>query len=106
MLRWPIKMNLALAFGKVFACALITTLYFLSAQAVSADELPKRVLIITSDDHFVPENLLLAFPNKIINIHPALLPKYGGKGMYGDHVHKAIYIFMALKIIKTISLNK
>jgi phosphoribosylglycinamide formyltransferase-1 len=31
-----------------------------------------------------------AFPNKIINIHPALLPKYGGKGMYGMHVHKAV----------------
>lgn len=38
----------------------------------------------------IPENLLKAFPNKIINIHPALLPKYGGKGMYGDKVHKAI----------------
>jgi phosphoribosylglycinamide formyltransferase-1 len=30
------------------------------------------------------------FPNKIINIHPALLPKYGGKGMYGMNVHKAV----------------
>ena len=30
------------------------------------------------------------FPNKIINIHPALLPKYGGKGMYGEHVHSAV----------------
>ncbi|MFD0793549.1 phosphoribosylglycinamide formyltransferase [Mucilaginibacter litoreus] len=38
----------------------------------------------------VPQSLLAAFPNKIINLHPALLPKYGGKGMYGDHVHKAI----------------
>ena len=38
----------------------------------------------------VPENLLQAFPNKIINIHPALLPKFGGKGMYGDRVHKAV----------------
>ena len=38
----------------------------------------------------IPENLLKAFPNKIINIHPALLPKYGGKGMYGDRVHQAI----------------
>jgi phosphoribosylglycinamide formyltransferase-1 len=38
----------------------------------------------------IPENLLKAFPNKIINIHPALLPKYGGKGMYGDKVHQAI----------------
>lgn len=38
----------------------------------------------------VPSSLLSAFPNKIINLHPALLPKYGGKGMYGDNVHKAI----------------
>ncbi|WP_099370175.1 phosphoribosylglycinamide formyltransferase [Sphingobacterium sp. 1.A.5] len=38
----------------------------------------------------VPESLLKAFPNKIINIHPALLPKFGGKGMYGDRVHKAV----------------
>jgi len=38
----------------------------------------------------VPASLLNAFPNKIINLHPALLPKYGGKGMYGDNVHKAI----------------
>lgn len=38
----------------------------------------------------IPENLISAFPDKIINIHPALLPKYGGKGMYGDNVHKAV----------------
>ena len=38
----------------------------------------------------IPEDLISAFPQKIINIHPALLPKYGGKGMYGDHVHQAV----------------
>lgn len=38
----------------------------------------------------IPKNLLDAFPNRIINIHPALLPAYGGKGMYGDHVHQAV----------------
>lgn len=38
----------------------------------------------------IPENLLKAFPNKIINIHPALLPKYGGKGMFGDTVHQSV----------------
>jgi phosphoribosylglycinamide formyltransferase-1 len=37
-----------------------------------------------------PEDILKRFPNKIVNIHPALLPKYGGKGMYGMHVHQAI----------------
>src|SRR6056297_2936662 len=38
----------------------------------------------------IPEFLVEAFPNKILNIHPGLLPKYGGKGMYGKHVHKAV----------------
>lgn len=37
-----------------------------------------------------PEDIVKKFPNKIINIHPALLPKYGGKGMYGMNVHKAV----------------
>ncbi|ANI90216.1 phosphoribosylglycinamide formyltransferase [Arachidicoccus ginsenosidimutans] len=38
----------------------------------------------------VPSNLIRAFPERIINIHPALLPKYGGKGMYGHFVHEAV----------------
>ncbi len=38
----------------------------------------------------VSQPILDAFPHKIINIHPALLPKYGGKGMYGDRVHQAV----------------
>lgn len=38
----------------------------------------------------IPPALIAAFPEKIINIHPALLPKYGGKGMYGMHVHQAV----------------
>lgn len=38
----------------------------------------------------VPDNLLEAYPNRIVNIHPALLPKHGGKGMYGDKVHEAV----------------
>ena len=37
-----------------------------------------------------PETILNDFPNKVINVHPALLPKYGGKGMYGMHVHEAV----------------
>ena len=37
-----------------------------------------------------PESILDQFPNKVINIHPALLPKYGGKGMYGKYVHEAV----------------
>ena len=38
----------------------------------------------------MPGGLVRAFPQKIINIHPALLPKFGGKGMYGHHVHEAV----------------
>lgn len=38
-----------------------------------------------------PEQIITQYPNKIINIHPALLPLYGGKGMYGMHVHNAIF---------------
>ncbi len=38
----------------------------------------------------IPQKIIAAFPDKIINIHPALLPKYGGKGMYGMHVHQAV----------------
>ena len=38
----------------------------------------------------VPTFLIDAFPRRIINIHPALLPKYGGKGMWGHHVHEAV----------------
>ncbi|UII22931.1 phosphoribosylglycinamide formyltransferase [Fulvivirga ligni] len=38
----------------------------------------------------IPEYLVEAYPNKMVNIHPALLPKYGGKGMYGDRVHQAV----------------
>ena len=38
----------------------------------------------------IPQKIINAFPDKIINIHPALLPKYGGKGMYGMNVHKAV----------------
>lgn len=38
----------------------------------------------------VPDYLIDAYPKRIINIHPALLPKYGGKGMYGHHIHEAV----------------
>lgn len=38
----------------------------------------------------IPDYLIQAYPNKILNIHPSLLPKFGGKGMYGHHVHEAV----------------
>jgi len=48
-------------------------------------------LILAGFLWLIPENLLEQYPNHIINIHPALLPKYGGKGMHGAHVHQAIF---------------
>jgi phosphoribosylglycinamide formyltransferase-1 len=39
----------------------------------------------------IPTFLIEAFPHRIVNIHPALLPKFGGKGMYGKHVHQAVF---------------
>ena len=38
----------------------------------------------------IPKEIIESFPQKIINIHPSLLPKYGGKGMYGEYVHQAV----------------
>ena len=38
----------------------------------------------------IPSKMISSYPNKIINLHPSLLPKYGGKGMYGSNVHEAV----------------
>ena len=62
---------------------------------------PDFMMPLLSDNHIdfivlagflplVPDFLIEAFPRRIINIHPALLPKYGGKGMWGHHVHEAV----------------
>lgn len=75
----------------------INCLYF-NKQAFSESDCILNVLKSINPDLIVlagflwkiPEKLILAFPNRIINIHPALLPKYGGKGMYGNHVHEAV----------------
>jgi len=47
-------------------------------------------LILAGFLMMVPEDIVKAYPGRIINIHPALLPKYGGKGMHGMHVHEAV----------------
>lgn len=49
-------------------------------------------LVLAGFMWLVPDYLIQAFPEKIINIHPALLPKFGGKGMYGMHVHEAVKV--------------
>lgn len=59
-----------------------TVLNFLHAEA--------DLIILAGFLWRIPAKIVAAFQNKIINIHPALLPKYGGKGMYGMNVHKAV----------------
>ena len=53
-------------------------------------EYPIDFIVLAGFLRKIPDKLLRAFPNRIVNIHPALLPKYGGKGMYGRHVHEAV----------------
>lgn len=48
------------------------------------------LIVLAGFLHIISEAFLNAYPHKVINIHPALLPKYGGKGMYGMHVHEAV----------------
>ncbi|MEH6770160.1 phosphoribosylglycinamide formyltransferase [Maribacter arcticus] len=75
----------------------INALYF-NRQAFSKSDFVLQMLQSLNPDLIVlagflwkiPEPITNAFPNKIINIHPALLPKYGGKGMYGMNVHNAV----------------
>ncbi len=47
-------------------------------------------IVLAGFMQLIPDFLIKQFPNRIINIHPALLPKFGGKGMYGLHVHRAV----------------
>ncbi|HVS97078.1 MAG TPA: phosphoribosylglycinamide formyltransferase [Puia sp.] len=57
------------------------------------DELQKHAIDLIVLAGFlwkIPAALIRAYPGKIVNIHPALLPKFGGKGMYGRHVHEAV----------------
>ncbi|WP_114784688.1 phosphoribosylglycinamide formyltransferase [Botryobacter ruber] len=53
-------------------------------------ELNPDLIVLAGFLWLVPQNIVQAFPNKIVNIHPALLPEYGGKGMHGIHVHTAV----------------
>ena len=58
-----------------------------------ADELKEKkigFIVLAGFLWKIPDTLIKAYPGKIINIHPALLPNYGGKGMYGNHVHEVV----------------
>ena len=48
------------------------------------------LIVLAGFMRLIPADLVRDYPRRIINIHPALLPKFGGKGMYGDHVHEAV----------------
>ena len=50
-----------------------------------------NIIILAGFIRKIPDSLVSSFPNKIINIHPSLLPAFGGKGMYGKHVHEAVF---------------
>jgi phosphoribosylglycinamide formyltransferase-1 len=54
-------------------------------QSVGAD-----LIVLAGFLWKIPQTLINAYPRKIVNIHPALLPKYGGRGMYGQYVHEAV----------------
>ena len=48
------------------------------------------LIVLAGYMRLIPAEFIQAFPDKIINLHPALLPDFGGKGMYGNHVHQAV----------------
>jgi len=53
-------------------------------------DLDINLIVLAGFLWLIPQDLIKHYPNRIINIHPAILPKFGGKGMYGDHVHSAV----------------
>lgn len=62
-------------------------------STVVLDELQKahvEFVILAGFLWLLPKSLVVVYPDRIINIHPALLPAYGGKGMFGHHVHEAV----------------
>jgi len=66
-------------------------LFFRSEQYIIALQQANIDLVVLAGFLWkVPANLVASFRDRIINIHPALLPKYGGKGMYGNFVHEAV----------------
>lgn len=65
---------------------------FKNPEPLTAELFKKQIdwIILAGFLWLIPKVLIQAYPNKIVNIHPALLPAYGGKGMYGEKVHQAV----------------
>ncbi len=72
--------------------AIVTKAEFMEADGVIAMLQERNIdfVVLAGFLLLVPQKLIQAYPGRIVNIHPALLPKHGGKGMYGDNVHKAV----------------
>lgn len=72
--------------------AVVTKQQFIEADSIIAmlEEREIDFVVLAGFLLLVPQKLITAYPGRIVNIHPALLPKHGGKGMYGDRVHKAV----------------
>ena len=70
----------------------VTKAEFMAADTLIAELKSRSIdfIVLAGFLLLVPEKLIEAYPGRIINIHPALLPKHGGKGMYGDRVHRAV----------------
>jgi phosphoribosylglycinamide formyltransferase-1 len=86
------KANVIARAGKMnIPCMVIDRGTFYNTNKV-VDELKKKVdfIVLAGFMWMIPGNLIEAFRGKMVNIHPALLPAYGGKGMYGMNVHKAV----------------
>lgn len=64
--------------------------FYKSSRILHDVQLHADFIVLAGFLRRIPKDLITAFPNKIVNIHPALLPKYGGKGMYGMNVHNAV----------------
>lgn len=73
--------------------ALGSDAYYFSADDNLLDQLEKNKItfvVLAGYNKLVPADVIKAYEGKIVNIHPSLLPKHGGKGMYGIHVHQAV----------------
>lgn len=63
---------------------------FINETDRAIDSTKPELIVLAGYLKPIPTHIIDAYPNRILNIHPALLPKFGGKGMYGRHVHEAV----------------
>ena len=72
-------------------CRVVTSAGFASGEALKVlQEFGVDFVVLAGFLLRIPDDLLQAYPHRMVNIHPSLLPKFGGKGMYGIHVHEAV----------------